>query len=410
MMVTMRTPTGRHGDRYSGLSLVRAVNEDRVLDAVLKQGPVSRSDLGRLLGISKPTISSIINGLEEAGLVRTDGSQASGVGRPATLYTLNRQAGYVIGIDLGGARVRAILADLYGDVAEYVACEIDARSPRSILDQLAAIKGQLVEAAGIDAGLIKAAAVGVPGILDADRHRARAAYNVPALSELDLQADLTGALGVPVRVENDVNLAALGEGWRGGAVGFGDFVVIAIDTGVGMGIVLDGELFRGPSGAAGEIDFLPLGVDRDWDEDDHGPLEGAIGGPAVVARYQAARDRPGTVRSVAEIVDAAAAGDAAAAATVDDLVRSLGFAIASIVCVLDPERVVLAGAVGSIEGLLGPVRAAVARRIASPVSIETSTLADRGVAYGALAVALRQARQDLLDRRREPTNPWRSIA
>jgi predicted NBD/HSP70 family sugar kinase len=159
-----------------------------------------------------------------------------------------------------------------------------------------------------------------------------------------------------------------------------------------MGIVLDGELFRGPSGAAGEIDFLPLGVDRDWDEDDHGPLEGAIGGPAVVARYQAARDRPGTVRSVAEIVDAAAAGDAAAAAPVDDLVRSLGFAV------------------GSIEGLLGPVRAAVARRIASPVSIETSTLADRGVAYGALAVALRQARQDLLDRRREPTNPWRSIA
>jgi predicted NBD/HSP70 family sugar kinase len=406
-----RMGRARRGERYTGLSLVRAVNEDRVLDAVLNRGPISRSDLGRLLGLSKPTVSSIMNGLEEAGLVKVEGSQASGLGRPATLYTLNPQAGYVIGLDLDGAHVRAILADLYGDVAHFVSSPVDARTPASILDQIAGIKQQLVDATGIDAGLVRAAAVGVPGILDADLHRARATYNIPALSELDLQADLGRALGVPVHVENDVNLAAVGEGWRGGAVGFRNFVVIAIGTGVGMGIVLDGELYRGPSGAAGEIDFLPLALDEDWERRDHGPLEGAISGPAVLARYRDAGGDAPAATAVSDIIAAAERGDAAARAAVDALVRALGFSIAAVVCVLDPERVVLAGDVGAIAGLLEPVRAAVGRRVASPVTIETSALADRGVAYGALAVALRRARQGLLEAAHEsPSNPWRSLA
>ena len=418
MMAGMPPRRAARHERYSGLSLVRAVNEDRVLEAVLAHGPISRSDLGRLLGISKPTVSSIMTGLEDAGLVRTVGSQASGVGRPATLYTLNRQAGYVLGIDLGGTPLRAILADLYGDVVEYVSTPLDARTPKSILAQLADVKRQLLDATAIEPDLLQAATVGVPGILDPELRRTRAAYNVPALSELDLQRDIAEALGVPVHIENDVNLSALGEGWRGGAVGFANFVVIAVDTGVGMGIVIDGELYRGPSGAAGEIDFLPLAADGVPEASGHGPLEGAISAPAVLHRHERAG---GHAASVQEIVAAAQTGDPIAARTIEEIVSALAHAIASVVCVLDPQRVILAGGVGALDELLEPVRVAVDRRVPSPVAIETSPLADRGVAYGALAVALRQARQGLLEAssyapeppsgpRNRSTRPWSSLA
>jgi predicted NBD/HSP70 family sugar kinase len=382
--------------RYSGLSLVRAVNEDAVLEAILKHGPISRPGLGRMLGISKPTMSSIMSRLESAGLVRVHSSQMVGTGRPATLYELNPQAGYVIGIDLGGASVRAIVADLYGDVVEYVDAPIDGRTPDSLLAQVRQLRDELIRSAGIDPQLLLAAGISVPGILDPTGDRVRAAYNIPVLEGMNLVDDFRGALEVPVTVENDVNLAAIGEGWRGCAVGCSNFVHIAVGTGLGMGIVLGGELYRGPRGAAGEIDFLPLSIDQPPPTGDHGPLESIVSGPAVVKQYRAATRRR-KVRTVSDIVELADQGDPAAARCVEGLARALAFAISAVTCVLDPERVVLGGGVGSISGLLEPVRAAFARMSGSAVSIDTGALGGRASAYGALAVALRDARQRLLD-------------
>jgi predicted NBD/HSP70 family sugar kinase len=380
---------------------VRAVNEDAVLTAILERGPISRAELGQELGLSKPTISSIMGRLESQGLVKVHGSRPSATGRPATLYELNRQAGYVLGFDLGGATVRAVLADLYGDVVQYTARPVDGGTPAAILRQLRDMRDHLVATAAIDGRLLLAAGIGVPGILDPSGHSVSAAYNVPALAELDVRDDVAAALGVPVTVENDVNLAAIGEGWRGCAVGCRNYALIAVGTGVGMGIVLEGELYRGPRGAAGEIDFLPLAVDQAPVTGDHGapashgPLESRVSGPSVLARYRSATGRT-DAEKVSDLAAAAAAGDAAAEAAIRELAAAVAFAVASVVCVLDPERVVLGGGVGSIEGLLPPVREAVRRLSTRDVPIETGTLAGRATAYGALAVALRDARQRLL--------------
>jgi predicted NBD/HSP70 family sugar kinase len=385
----------QRGDRYSGLSVVRAVNEDAVLEAILKRGPISRSELGRALGLSKPTISSIMGRLESQGLVRAHGSQASGTGRPATLYELNRQAGYVMGIDLGGATVRAILADLYGDVVQYTARPVDGGTPRSIVRQIREIRDQLVAAARIDGRLLISAGIGVPGIPDSSRHTVSAAYSIPALAELNLIEDIGKALELPIIVENDVNFAAIGEGWRGGAVGCRNFALIAVGTGVGMGIVLNGELYRGPRGAAGEIDFLPLSMDQPPVTEGRGPLESMVSGPSVITRYRSATARRET-QTVTDIVTAAQGGDRDAVRAVRELARALAYAISTVVCVLDPERLLLSGGVGCIDGLLGPVREAFQEFSARQVPIETGALAGRATAYGALAVALGDARQRLL--------------
>jgi predicted NBD/HSP70 family sugar kinase len=385
----------RRGGRYAGLSVVRAVNEDAVLTAILERGPISRAELGQELSLSKPTISSIMGRLESQGLVKVHGSRPSATGRPATLYELNRQAGYVLGVDLGGATVRAVLADLYGDVVRYTARPVDGGTPGAILRQLRDMRDDLVATAGIDGRLLLAGGIGVPGILDPSGHSVSAAYNVPALAELDVLDDVAAALELPVTVENDVNLAAIGEGWRGCAVGCRNFALIAVGTGVGMGIVLDGELYRGPRGAAGEIDFLPLAVDQAPVTGDHGPLESVVSGPSVLARYRSATGRTDADK-VSDLAAAATAGDVAAEAAIRELAGAVAFAVASVVCVLDPERVVLGGGVGSIEALIPPVREAVRRLSTRDVPIETGALAGRATAYGALAVALRDARQQLL--------------
>jgi predicted NBD/HSP70 family sugar kinase len=374
------------------------VNEDAVLAAILERGPISRAELGQQLGLSKPTVSSIMGRLESQGLVRVHGARPSATGRPATLYELNRQAGYVLGFDLGGSTVRGLLADLYGDVVQYAARPVAGGTPSAILRQLREMRDHLVAAAGIDEQLLISAGIGVPGILDPSGHSVSAAYNIPALAELDVRGDIAAALELPTTVENDVNLAAIGEGWRGCAVGCRNFALIAVGTGVGMGIVLEGELYRGPRGAAGEIDFLPLSVDQAPVTGGHGALESVVSGPAIVARYRSATGRA-DVQSVSDLVAAAAAGDTAAAQAVGELAAAVAFAVAAVVCVLDPERVVLGGGVGSIEGLVPPVREAFGRLAARDVPIETGALAGRAAAYGALAVALRDARQRLLDRK-----------
>jgi predicted NBD/HSP70 family sugar kinase len=381
---------------------VRAVNESSVLEAILKRAPISRSELGRLLGLSKPTISSIMSRLETAGLVIEHSSQISGTGRPATMYELNPQAGYVIGMDLGGSTVRAVLADLYGDVVRYTESPVRADSADSLVRQVRELRDQLLTSAGIAGDLLVAAGIGVPGILDSSGRTVRAAYNVPVLAELDLRSDFGAALGVPITVENDVNLAAIGEGWRGCAVGCRNFALIAVGTGIGMGIVLDGELYRGPSGAAGEIDFLPLSVDQPAVGGHHGPLERVVSGPAVIKRYRSTTRR--RTKTVSDIVAAAERGDEDAVRAVREIARALAFAISAVVCVLDPERVVLGGGVGSIAGLLQPVRDVFREMSASEVLIETGGLAGRATAYGALAVALRDARQRLLDGKRAPSS------
>jgi len=204
-------------------------------------------------------------------------------------------------------------------------------------------------------------------------------------------------------VDNDINMAAVGEKWHGLAGGASTFVFISIGAGVGMGIVIENDLFRGFHGAAGEIGYLPLA--RDPFDAHHrrlGGLEDEIGADGILAAYQAAG---GSASSAREVVEAAREGDAAAASVLESAAQRIGLAIATVCAVVDPELVVLGGRIGGAPDLLPAVRATVGRLLPLPMRIETSILAERAALEGALAMGLREARDRLFSRERRAAAP-----
>ena len=392
---------------------------------------MSRPRIARLTGLSKPTVSSVVQYLEACGLVREQGLLSGPVGRPSVLYEAVARPGHVFAADVGGSKVRAGLVDSYGEVVAEAIEPTIKDSGQEVIEQIGRLFRSLVGRAGLRPHTVWAAGVGVPGVYDPDTGRVSAIPNLPALAEVPVATALGDALGIPVAIDNDVNLAAVGERWRGLATDLDHFAAVSIGTGIGMGIVINGEIYRGSRGAAGEIDFLPIGADPfDRPPGDeagrpgkrvtrlgpaspdghrtHGPLESASTGPAIMQRLEQ-RLRGGAPTSltaeatVAEVFRAAERGDRLARELVDEEARTVALAVVTIAAVLDPQMIVLGGGVGSNPGLLEPVRRDVSAMFPRPLDIRTSALGDAAAFHGAIAAGLRAARQQLLAQMAEAT-------
>jgi predicted NBD/HSP70 family sugar kinase len=316
-------------------------------------------------------------------------------------WTLGRMSDHVVGVDLGGSNVRVVLGHISrGPVADIAAPTAQGEA-QAVVAQLASLSRQLAETAGVDWSRIAGMAVGVPGVAHVDGSELRLAPNLPPFADIDVATALGAQLGVPVVVDNDVNMATLAEQRHGLGVGASDFVFIAVGTGVGMGIVASERLQRGATGAAGEIGFLPLGLDPfERDNQRHGPLEEAGGGVGVARRYAAlAGSAPDAVAAL-EVYARAAAGDRHARTVLDDQARALALAVVSVQSMLDPALVVFGGGIGSRKDFVARVRAYVARLTPRHVRIEVSGLGERAGLIGAAELARAQANGELpADRR-----------
>ena len=238
-------------------SLLRAINERSLLELLRRQGAMSRAEAARRSGLSKPTVSQALLGLEDAGLVHQAGRSRGPKGPGAVVYELNPESGWVVGIDVGSHWVRAALADITGTVR----ARRDERTHRSAAATVAQIRGLadgLAGERGLDWSRITHATVGLPGVLDPSGTRLALSPNLPG-GKPGLVEAIRTELGGNVSFENDVNLAALGERARGVGQGVSNFVFLWVGTGIGLGIVVDGQLYRGTAGAAGEIAYLPVG-------------------------------------------------------------------------------------------------------------------------------------------------------
>ena len=284
--------------------LLKDLNERTVLDAIRAGAPISRAEISRRAGISKPTVSLALQSLLDARLVREATPEA---GRPtygATFFEVVPEAGLVLGFDLGARFLRGALCDLRGEIRSRQDIELDGADAERAIEAIAGLRVSLAEAGGLPVERIDGAVVGVPGVVDADTGRLTLATNVAGLEGRDWGADLRARLRLPVTVENDINLAAVGERWRGMARGVEDFAFLSVGTGLGAGLVLRGELHRGRHGAAGEVDLVAAGraeeidpcawavsalaerlATREWGRDDpagsvrraHDLLRGALG-------------------------------------------------------------------------------------------------------------------------------------
>jgi predicted NBD/HSP70 family sugar kinase len=380
---------------------LRSNNEWLLLERLRTAGPVSRAQLARDTGLSKPTVSAALAVLEQVGLAREAGTAAPDRGRVAVLYETDPTAGHVLGIDIGRAWLRLAVADLAGVVVARTEVPNRGRSASAVARTVVEAAHRLTAEAGLQPDDIVHAAVGTPGVFDQDTGRVRYAGNLPGWGRPGLFAGMREGLGTTLSVHNDANLAALGEYAFGAGSGSRLFAYVLIGTGLGMGIVADGELFRGANGAAGEIGFLPLPPGP--------PLSGvlpsapalaesAVSGDAVV---QAARELGMTgPLNAKKVFEAARRGVPEAVTAVRREAQSVAQVVAAVVAVIDPDLVVLGGGLGhSADLLLGTVEETLHRLTPLRPTITPSTLGEDAVLLGAITTAIRTARPLVFDRR-----------
>ena len=373
-------------------SSITAVNEFLVLDAIRSAGQATRPQLGTSLGLSQASVSRIVRRLLAQGLVIEEPGQSDGVGRNRDVLRFNRRAGAVIAIDLGGTKCHGALADLAGDVVmqDVRQTYADGSPAQTLIGSISVLRA----GAAAEGLPVKAVSVGVPAVINPDTGLVDAGPNVN-WHGFDLAGLLRKELSEPFTVENDVNLAGLGEAWRGGGAGAGSFVTLSLGTGVGAAVVLDGNLVRGRHNAAGELGYLVTGRSQLR----RGPaagMEDLISGTALVRRAQhlikARPERtaldPAAV-TPALLFQAAAAGDPVARTVIGELADHVAITVAAIAALLDPDRVILDGSIGRALGPYLPrIEATVRRAAYRAPELMISALGPNATVLGGIAAAL----------------------
>lgn len=380
---------------------MRRMNVSRVLQELRARGPLSRAELARSTGLSKPTVTSVVADLQQRGYVLpvADDGEHGRVGRRPVLFRFRSDREYVLGVDIGADKLLVLLADLDGNVVaseRRTARELARRGSAAMIAEVARTASQLFARVGVGQSSLVAVVAGTPGVVSEDGVVTLA----PQIGEwegLDLRAALAAVFDCPVHVEREVSLSLLAERWRGVAQGLDDALYIHLGVGVGAALLINGEVYRGADGAAGEIGSMPLGPAVQPLLPGFGPFESVTGGAGLARAGQAAAQSPPGARlldlaggdpeavDAAHVFVAAKGGDPAAGDIVAAAVQTLAQGVACLVCALNPHTVVVSGGLSRAgDVLLGPLTAAVTELVPFPPRFLVSTLGDETVALGAV--------------------------
>ncbi len=385
-MTDMKAQAGS-GMQPARPQLIRAMNEQLLLNQIRQLGLCSRADLARLSGLSKPTVSLALASVERSGLVRTAGQRTGVPGRSAVLYEIRPEAGYVLGLDIGHEYLRGAVTDLTGEIRAKAESACTAASVRRRVSELIRLADGICAAAGIARDDVTQTVLGSPGVYDPKLDAITLTGGMAGWDKPEVLAGLRRAFGEKLAVENDTDAAALAEREHGHGREFPSFVFVSIGSGIGMGLVLGGQLHRGAHGVAGEIAYLPItdGPGGDVGDDEvrrRGTLE-AVGSAAAIVR--AARRAGLRTQSARQVFAAAAAGDDRAVAIVAAEARLAANAICAIIAVVDPGLVVLGGGIGQAPGFAAAVTAELSRIAPVLPELRVSALGTSAVVDGCLA-------------------------
>ncbi|MDF9816238.1 putative NBD/HSP70 family sugar kinase/biotin operon repressor [Streptomyces sp. SPB162] len=370
-------------------SLHRA-NLERVVRAVRLAGSLTQAEIARSTGLSAATVSNIVRELRDNGTVQV--TPTSSGGRRARSVALSGDVGIVVGVDFGHSHLRVAVGNLAHQVLAEQSEPIDVDASASQgFDRAEQLVAQLIESTGIGVDKVLGVGLGVPGPIDVESGAIGSTAILPGWSGINPRQELSDRLGMPVQVDNDANLGALGELVWGGGRGVRDLAYIKVASGVGAGLVIDGRIYRGPGGTAGEIGHITL--------DESGPVcrcgnRGCLE-TFTAARYtlELLRSSHGADLTVPRMVQYAREGDPGCRRVIADVGRHIGMGVASLCNLLNPSRVVLGGDLAEAgELVLGPIRESVARyaipSAARQLSIVPGGLGARAEVLGALALVL----------------------
>ncbi|MFF7359416.1 ROK family protein [Streptomyces sp. NPDC008125] len=373
----------------SQTSLHRA-NLERVVRAVRMAGSLTQAEIARSTGLSAATVSNIVRELKDGGTVEVTPTSAGG--RRARSVSLSGDAGVVIGVDFGHTHLRVAIGNLAHQVLaeESEPMDVDASSAEGF-GRAEALVNRLIRTTGIGQDKIIGVGLGVPGPIDVESGTLGSTSILPGWTGINPSAELATRLGVPVYVDNDANLGALGELVWGSGRGVRDLAYIKVASGVGAGLVINGAIYRGPGGTAGEIGHITL--------DEAGPVcrcgnRGCLE-TFTAARYVLPLLRPshGPDLTMDRVVQLAREGDPGCRRVIADVGRHIGSGVANLCNLLNPSRVVLGGSLAEAgELVLGPIRDSVARysipSAARQLSVLPGALGGRAEVLGALALVL----------------------
>lgn len=373
----------------SQTSLHRA-NLERVVRAVRMAGSLTQAEIARSTGLSAATVSNIVRELKDGGTV--DVTPTSAGGRRARSVSLSGDAGIVIGVDFGHTHLRVAVGNLAHQVLaeEAEPLDVDASAAEGF-DRAERLVNRLIETTGIGRDKVIGVGLGVPGPIDVSSGTLGSTSILPGWSGINPAEELSARLGVPVHVDNDANLGALGELVWGSGRGVRDLAYIKVASGVGAGLVIDGRVYRGPGGTAGEIGHITL--------DESGPVC-RCGNRGCLETFTAARyvlpllwPSHGPDLTLERVVQLAREGDPGCRRVIADVGRHIGSGVANLCNLLNPSRVVLGGDLAEAgELVLSPIRDSVGRyaipSAARQLSLVQGALGGRAEVLGALALVL----------------------
>jgi|FLOH01.1.fsa_nt_gi predicted NBD/HSP70 family sugar kinase len=375
-------------------TLIRRHNESLVLNVIgSSDQPVGNATIVDQTGLSRPTVNVLIDDLCNTGLIQEAGIRTGFLGRPASLVELNPEFAAVVAIAVDSTSITVAISDL----TAHIRCEVrqTLRKSASIVDAIDKLLDACLDQSGFNSNRIRAYCVSEPGVSSSTGVPRALAPNVPELHDAWLQKRLNSRNAAPILFENDVNLAAIGEQRFGIAKGEPSFAFLMVDTGIGMGLIVNGDVWRGVHGAAGEAGYLPIGEGRLTGRAAKiGSLELHAGSRAFLSRF---REATGKSRAtVSTVLNLAVQGDGKAQEVIHHEADLVSRAVLSTVALLDPAFVVLGGEIGSHQLVADAVRSRMKSIAPYPVDVRISTLGERAPVLGALATALDVARQELV--------------
>jgi glucokinase-like ROK family protein len=373
---------------------MRAINRSAILETIRRDGPMSQSAIAERLDVSLPTVMRIVDRLKDEGFVRPLNDKEWSGGRRRSLLEFNAESYLVLGIDLGGTKMYGALSDLGGTVLDEVNIGKHGTSGEDSYDRLVTLIDTLLASPKAHGRKVRGIGVGVPGITLHQQGIVKWAYTLQ-WKDFPLKARLSARYELPITIDNDVNLAALGELWFGAGQNAQNMILIAIGTGIGAGIIIDGALYRGSTEASGEIGSMVPGrefLGKDFRE--FGALESVASGTGIAARArevlkaQGARiDLDGITAE--EVFEAARQGQAWTSGVIEETVDFLAMVIANLTVTFDPEVIILGGGVSrSADMLIEPISRRINGAVPALPRLVASRLGLRAGVMGAITNVL----------------------
>lgn len=375
-------------------SSMREINRSAILEMIRRESPLSRSEIAERLQVSLPTVMRIVDELIADGFVRPHGSSTWSGGRRRHLLTFNADGYVVLGVDMGGTKMYGATSDIGGNIIDEIYISEYSESAEENFSILKSIIDQLLASPKLEGRRVRGIGVGAPGVTLHKHGIVKWAYGLH-WQDFPLKDRLSAHYSLPITVDNDVNLAALGELWFGAGQNVQNMILITIGTGIGAGIVLDGALYRGSSEASGEIGhMLPNASFLGQNYTQYGALESVASGTGIVQRarnyLQSRMEASELARlTIDDVFEAARRREGWAREILDETVDYLALAIANLTVAFDPQLIILGGSVTRAADLLvEPILSRINGAIPNAPRMTVSSLGLQAVTMGAITHVL----------------------